>query len=322
MLRRERWGVLAPAAAASPSSGPCVCPLPPAAAGSTAHLEWVVEVKARLLTSSQQVAALVTQLLGDYLAQPGGGGGGGGGAEAAAGQALLCLAAWARLGLLHEIGRDATQQLVQASLGALQSSSEQVRGCEGGLARRQRWLRVRMARCLRVQQAIESPCAWDRCPQVLAAAVAAFEEVFEFCPEGLLDELHPSMLAVASAAGAAAAAGAPRAPHAAAWVRAFAAYASARPAALLGGGPAPGAAGAGEALLRLSALPQLHRGAPLALPALEAWAEALDADDRAAGGGGGGSGEGNREGGAPGAGTRWVPGPTQAACCLASSPPL
>jgi len=46
---------------------------------------------------------------------------------AVAAQALLCLAAWVRLGLLHEIEREVRGQLMQATLAALQSASEQVR---------------------------------------------------------------------------------------------------------------------------------------------------------------------------------------------------
>jgi hypothetical protein len=111
---------------------------------------------------------------------------------------------------------------------------------------------------------------------------------------------------IAVAAAAIAAAGSQRSAHAAAWTRVFTAYASARRGALLGGASAPpGATGTAEALLHLAALPQLHRGSPVALPALEAWAEVLDEDDRGAAGGGSGA-EGGREGGG-----RWGWGPLQ-----------
>jgi hypothetical protein len=234
-------------------------------AGTTAQLEWVTGVKARLLTSCDRVAGVLLQLFVSCAAAFGGGssgGGGGAGAVAVAQHALLCLAAWVRLGLLHEIAREPTAQMLHAALSALHSGDE----------------------------------------QVLTAAVAVLEEVPEFAPEALLDDLEPSMLAVASAAAQAAAASAPAArgaPHAAAWCRVFAAFAAARPATLLAAAAAGrGGAALADALLQLALLPQVGRGAPVALPALEVWATVLDDDERAGDGGRGqqGGGADDREG--------------------------
>ncbi|GBF98326.1 hypothetical protein Rsub_10989 [Raphidocelis subcapitata] len=224
-------------------------------AGSTAQLEWAAAAKARLLECGGGAAAVLLQLLGSYAAAAAtasaGGPAPGGAAAAAAAEAapaavhaLNCLAAWVRLGLLHELPRDQTEALVGAALAALEAGDE----------------------------------------QVLSAAAAAMEEVPEFCPDPLLAALQPSMLSVAAAAAAAARAG--RGAQAAAWCRAFAAFAAARPAALIGqyaggGGDGGGDGGAVAAeLLRLALLPQLHRGEPVALPAIEVWASALDEEDR------------------------------------------
>jgi hypothetical protein len=117
-------------------------------AGSTEHLLWVSEVKSDLLAARRQVAGLIVQLLCSYQSECSGAGDGSGGrggpeagaagrelsvAEAGALHALLCLAAWARMNLLHsDLGREEERQLVQAALGALQSPSEQVRTAGGG----------------------------------------------------------------------------------------------------------------------------------------------------------------------------------------------
>jgi hypothetical protein len=51
---------------------------------------------------------------------------GGAAAAPAALHALNCLAAWVRLGLLHELPREQTEALVAAALGALEAGDEQV----------------------------------------------------------------------------------------------------------------------------------------------------------------------------------------------------
>lgn len=93
-------------------------------------------------------------------------------------------------------------------------------------------------------------------------------EVPEYCPEPQLQHLRPSMAAVSQGACHAALAG--EAARAAAWVRVFAAYASAQQGVLL----SPSALGAGlrDLLLQVASLPQLHEGSPIALPVLEVWA--------------------------------------------------
>ena len=66
------------------------------------------------------------------------------------------------------------------------------------------------------------------CAKVVAAAVDLLQELPEYAPEQLLQSLQPHMIAVAQAAcQAAARGGTTDLMHAAAWVKAFAAYAAA-----------------------------------------------------------------------------------------------